>query len=216
MELDKAEQTVTTARDLRFLRLTWDQDVSDDSLRISSPIVRKLLVEGHLQRAWKHAGFDREPTITGSTLKPMLARVGLTQIECATAGGALYKGIEMRGSMLAQFAMSPEDIQAAAKDGVPTDTLGLRAYIEAPGMVVQGREIPRRVIIKFIANVLGGVHYGSKGSQAAEVALFKRLDHARRTHILVDKPSVYFELLSIGQALCASADVRRLEEKILG
>lgn len=43
--------------DLLFLREEWEASIDDHSLRRSSTVLRRLLVENELQRAWKKAGF---------------------------------------------------------------------------------------------------------------------------------------------------------------
>jgi hypothetical protein len=61
------------ASDLRFIAGTWGAQVDDDSLRRGSTQLRMLLVEGLLQRAWKAAGFGREPIIKAPKIEPFLA-----------------------------------------------------------------------------------------------------------------------------------------------
>jgi hypothetical protein len=80
------------ASDLRFIAGTWGTQVDDDSLRRGSVQLRMLLVEGLLQRAWKAAGFGREPIIKAPKLEPLLA--SNKDIEFAVAGGGNYEGVQ--------------------------------------------------------------------------------------------------------------------------
>lgn len=202
------------ASDLRFLESEWDETVDDDSLRRTSPVLRRLLVDNELQRAWKAAGFDREPQIEASTLSSILAHAPLEKILFASAGGARYGGAELRGAFVANCAMSPDEIRQRYEAGIPSEVAGLRSFIEAPCVVSNGRIIPRRVVVKFISNKLGGAHHDSKRGNSTEERMFSALDRTLGTAILLEKPAVYFELLSAGQALVASGDIKRFIEAV--
>jgi len=204
------------ASDLTFLLEEWDEEVDDDSLRRSSPVLRRLLVDNELQRAWKASGFEREPRVETSTLAPILTRVPKEKIIFAGAGGAKYAGAELRGALIANYAMSGEEVGQHHGDGVPSETMGLRSFIEAPCVVVEGRLVPRRVLIKFVANKLGGAHYDPKRQKTDEETLFRRLDRALREVQLLGKPAVYFELLAMGQALVASPGIGKFMAKVSG
>lgn len=211
--LPKDDLLEVVVSDLEFLRNEWDEEVDDHSLRRTSPILRRLLVENELQRAWKVAGFEKEPLIEASTLQPLLEGAPLDKIEFAAAGGAKYKGAELRGAIALNYAMTPEEVKKEHARGVPSATFGLRAFIEAPAVVVRGRLVPRRVVIKYVANKLGGAHHDVKRGKSDEELLFARLDRAKQ-FVLLDKPAIYFELLSAGQALTKSRDIERLISRL--
>jgi hypothetical protein len=197
-----------TANDLLFLRDEWDQSVSDDSLRRSSPVLRRLLVHNDLQRAWKAAGFEREPVIVTTDLLKNVDDVPMDTIVFASAGGALYNGVELQGALIAKGA--PD---ANRKVGPPPPLeIGLRKFIESPSVIVNGHLIPRRLVVKYVANKMGGAHYDPKRTKSEEERQFVRLDRAAADVVILGKNAVYFELLSIGQALVASADVKKLYE----
>ena len=124
--------------DLAFLRDEWDHQVDDHSLRRSSVILRRLLVDNELQRAWKAAGFEREPQIVASTLEGILKLIPLEKLGFASAGGAKYRGGEARGALKADFAMSPEQVKELYAAGTPNAAQGLRSFIEAPCVVIKG------------------------------------------------------------------------------
>lgn len=195
--------------DLIFLRKDWDEEVDDHSLRRSSPILRRLLVDNELQRAWKAAGFEKEPMIETSTLRPLLDEESLVNIEFASAGGAKYRGMELRGMTHLNYSRSPEDIKKDSLRGVPMETLGLIAFNKAPCVIVKGRIISRHVLIKYVSNKLGGAHHDIKRKATGEELLFSRLAKTQGI-ALAGKPAVYFELLSIGQTLSKSSDIGRL------
>lgn len=198
-------QTVTS--DLAFLMTEWNDKIDDQSLRRSSPVLRRLLVEGELQRAWKLAGYPGEPLIVGSTLEPLLACVPLDRIRMASAGGGEYQGNALRGSTEIVGTLSLPEIQAIQARGLPEAKLSLRRFVEATCLVLNGQPVSRRSVIKFVANRLGGVHSSNKTERKHE-EIYKLLDAARDTYLLLEKPVIFFELLSTGQALARSADLR--------
>ena len=154
--LPKDDLLEVVVADLVFLREEWDEEVGDHSLRRSSSVLRRLLVDNELQRAWKAAGFEKEPAIEASTLQSLIESSPLDKVAFAAAGGAKYRGVELRGAVMRSYAMSQEEIQKESARGVPTATFGLRAFIEAPCVVIEGKLISRRVLIKYVANKLGG------------------------------------------------------------
>lgn len=109
---------------------------------------------------------------------------------------------------------SDDDDTRLHAGGPPVAVFGLRAYVEATCMVLHGHLIPRRVLLKYVANKLGGARFDPKRGTIDEDRLYRLLDEARDTVMVADQRVVYFELLSAGQALAASDDVRRLQERI--
>jgi len=201
--------------DLQFLRDDWDSSVDDHSLRRSSPVLRRLLVDNELQRAWKAAGFEKEPSIVASTLEPLARRLSTQKVRFASAGGASYGGVELRGALMVGYAMSEEEFKSLHADGVPEKEYGLRAFIESTCIIVDGLEVPRRVLIKYIANKLGGAHFNKRRrDDSGEERVYKRLDIAAEQVVLAGKNAVYFELLSIGQALVQAPDIIKLAESL--
>lgn len=84
---------------------------------------------------------------------------------------------------------------------------------ETLGREIKGKLVPRRIVIKFVSNKLGGAHHDAKRGRTEEVRLFSRLDSMQQVRLL-DKPAVYFELLSAGQALVRSDDINKLIAKV--
>jgi hypothetical protein len=192
--------------DLEYIQKEWGDNIDDPSLRRGSAVLRRLLVQNELQRAWKAAGFDKEPRIIASTLTPILRAYPKDTIKFAAAGGAKYHGMELRGFLALSYA--PDQGETSAQ-GVPQEVLGLKDFIEAPSVIVNGVLIPRRVVIKFVANKLGGAHFDMSRKASEEDKLFRLLDNASEQFELLEKNVVYFELLSTGQALAWAEDVQR-------
>jgi hypothetical protein len=211
--VDAAELIQVVTADLRYLKSEWNESVDDDALRRGSTVLRRLLVDGELQRAWKAAGLEKEPVVTCSTLKPILNSERVERIRFAAAGGAHYHGAELRGALMVNYAKTPDQIKSDYEAGLPAEELGLRRFVEAPCIVVAGQLVVRRVLIKYVTNKLGGAHHDRKRGTDYEEQLFVLLDEARAQIRLLDKPAVYFELLAIGQSLASSPDVQRLYER---
>ncbi len=203
--IPRSELLQIVVEDLFYLREQWNESIEDSALRRGSAVLRQLLVQNELQRAWRMAGFKSQPSITASTLEPILNRIPLNKIKFASAGGAKYRGAEQRGILLVNFAMSEEEIKRDYKAGVPSATMKLKEFIEAPCIVISGELITRHILIKFIANKKGGVHFDTK--RTPDERLFSLLDSIHDRLKLLDKRTNYFELLSIGQALASSEDI---------
>ncbi len=92
-------------------------------------------------------------------------------------------------------------------------TLLLDEYMASTCIVVDGTAVSRRHVVKFVANRLGGAHFDPRGKKSRkreeeeEERLFDLMDRA--VHV-VRLPLVYYELLSIGQSLVNSEDIKRL------
>jgi len=126
--LPKDQLLNIVAADLRYLREEWDETIEDDSLRRRSTVLRRLLVQNELQRAWKEKGFPEEPRIISSTLTPLLQKLPLEKILFASAGGAQHRGVQMRGLIAVNYAMGHAELEAVRAQGVPEEQFGLRAF----------------------------------------------------------------------------------------
>ncbi len=197
--------------DLDFLRLRWDHEVDDVSLRQSSSLLRRLLVEGDLQRAWKKVGFDREPIVPHPTLSSLFSVIPCEQLAFAAAGGARYKGVEMQTAFEIRGPVSEDERRRLASAGNPIEELGLQSFVEGSCMVVRGLAVKRRQLIKYVANKLGGAHFDKKRGSSADDLAFRRLDEILADRYkLADKSAVYFQLLATGQALASAPDIEKL------
>jgi hypothetical protein len=72
--------------------------------------------------------------------------------------------------------------------------------------------VRRRDVIKYVANKLGRTHFDP--SRKKDEQAFRILDAAMNSSVIVDKRLVYFELLSIGQAVAQSSDADKLRNLI--
>jgi hypothetical protein len=156
------------------------------------------------------AGFAKEPQIGCATLRQALKSLPLGRIDLASAGGTRFGGAELTGFMQLQGAMSAEEARARYEQGIPREVVGLRTFVESPCIVVRGEPVVRRVLIKYVANKLGGAHHDGKRGTAHEEQLYALLDGVQFE--LLQKPIAYFELLGLGQSLASSEDIERLRQ----
>lgn len=212
MVIDAAERIRVAVEDLEFLKTSWTEDVEDASLRRSSPILRRLLVDGDLQRAWHDLGLDNQPIIRAPSLQAQLRRIPLRQVAYAQAGGATYQGLTVMTPIEMQGYLPPEKAREifGSPGDLPERDLALGKFMKSPCVVANGIEISRHTLVKYVANKLGGTHLDPRRDLAKEEERkFHLLDAVRAQYITAGKPAVYFEVLSLGQALLRSSDIHR-------
>ena len=216
MSLTEHDRTLLdiVASDLEFLREEWDNDVDDHSLRRSSTLLRRLLVENDLQRAWKLAGFDGQPTIKASTLADMLRTFPASKIRFASAGGATFKGVEVRAVMILDYIPEDPTIGMGEQIRPPEKESPLKEYTEEACVIVQGQFVRRRHVVKYVSNKLGGAHLDQRRGRRKDDRIYQLLDTIGSTFMLLEKPAIYFELLSIGQAIAGATDLLELTKRI--
>lgn len=198
------------AEDLSYLRREWTQDVNDASLRISSPILRRLLVEDLLQRAWRDLGFNKQPIVRTPSLEVALRPFPINKVAFAQAGGA--KNGELVVTTVVEYGgyLSPEQAVKSFGSGMeaPDREFSLRRFVDGVCIVVDGTQISRRTLVKYIANKLGGVHLDpDRDLSNEEERKYRLLDTVRVERATANRPSIYYEYLSVGQALIKSPDI---------
>jgi hypothetical protein len=158
--MDKELQIVL--QDLDFFHSEWDQDVSDESLRRSSPVLRRFLVEEQLLRAWRSTGLSGQPEVLAPTLSKRLTVASLNAVRFATAERADYKGMTVALFFQSDEALTPAQIKKISELGPPEAKQTLTEFTNSTCMIVEGTPITRIELIKYVANKLGGAHYDSK------------------------------------------------------
>jgi hypothetical protein len=210
------------SEDLEFLFNEWNQDIDDASLRRSSPVLRSLLVEGQLGNISHQAG--KEIRILAPAICRLITEAELKHKNYYQAGGAKYKGMQVQSTSMVNRALSPEEIKADYER--TKDVMGksypvkLSVFLKQTSFVVDGVLINREEVIKYVANKLGGAHYDSarlnstpKGGPSLEDK-YALLDKARVEIQVAGKNAIYYELLSIGQRIVNSRDVRHLKRHL--
>lgn len=211
---DNQELVDIVVADLVHLRTEWDPGIEDHQLRRESAILRGMLGDGQLQRAWKLAGLPGEPRIPAMVIDPVIWKVPPAQVVFASAGGGQAGPVSYGGGVvLADMDKAKVD---ALRDGVRHHELRpLSKFIGAPVIMAAGRVASRLEVVKYAANKLGGTHFDPKRTgKSAET--YRMLDGVRAMVGIAEKNAVSFELLSIGQSIAQSGDLLELIEHATG
>lgn len=210
--LDPNDLLSVVREDITYLRDEWNADISDAALRRASPVLRRLLVDGELQRAWKAAGFDKQPQIHGVCLTSCMEGVDPNTVVYASAGGAEQQGTQMAGFLVRDIAVPQAEINDRSAREPPMKVWSLTEFIAAPAINTRGVSISRRRVVKYFSNKLGGAHHDVRRGNDDEDRAFAILDRLARDVRLqvLGKPMLYFDLLSIGQAVANSQDLKKL------
>lgn len=140
---------------LDFLIEHWDQEVDDKSLRLTSPVLRRLIVYGDLSKAWREIGFKKEPIIITTDLNNILNDAPIRRVDFASAGGANYKGAEIAGMVMLDMARTPKQ----EKNEPPFKSFGFTAFSRSSCLLLTRRSkfgmeqefITRNELISFFA-----------------------------------------------------------------
>ncbi|MGE0466904.1 MAG: hypothetical protein AB7P44_10725 [Steroidobacteraceae bacterium] len=194
----------------------WGHNVSDAEARRGSAVLRRLLVEDAYGTAWRAAGFEKEPSLIAVSLDVLLAATPLNTVVHALAAGANFRGIQMAGTVLARGANSirPAFTPPLTPDGYPGEAVfTLSRFLSSMSGVTDGRTFTRREVIKYIANVKGGVHLSAQ-QRKAERKLIERLGKIEKKITVHTSDGLIVELVAIGQALARSSDALAYVERV--
>ena len=208
------------SEDLEYLLVEWNQEIDDASLRRNSPVIRSLLIEGNLRRIANEA--DRQIRVMAPAIGRLTTDAELCEYQFFQAGGALYKGMIVQSMSMVPRAKTAAEIKASyerSKESIGKSyPVKLSVFLKQTSMVVDGVLINREVIIKYVANKLGGAHYdrsrenSKTGGNISLEHKYELLDKVRSGVTVADKNAIYYELLSIGQRLVNSRDIRQLQK----
>ncbi|MCH8877101.1 MAG: hypothetical protein IIA89_09830 [Chloroflexi bacterium] len=95
---------------------------------------------------------------------------------------------------------------------IPNAEFPLLEFVDDASVVVGGVEIRRRQVVKYVSNRLGGAHLDRRRGTTKDGMIYDLLDKVADKYMLLEKSAIYFELLSIGQALVNSSDLTKFEE----
>jgi len=203
----------TVVSDIEYIENTWNGKVSNHTLRRGSTILRMLLVQNDLQKAWKAIGFSGEPHIIAPRLESILDVNNEKLIYFGLAAGGEYDGVELALATALKGDRSQIRSPESPEDSNINYKFKLNQFKESCGVFMCGLRIKRREIITYVANKLGGAHLDfnrkSKGDN-----VYKILDKNKGAFRIENKDIIYFELLSIGQCISKSPDIKLLVNKV--
>jgi hypothetical protein len=205
------------AEDLQFLA-GWNSGISAPEIRRGSATLRRLLIEGAYSSAWRAAGFEREPSLIAVDLSNVVAPSDLGQVVFVLAAGAEFRGRCIASAMLNTGPSPPPPINDAVlrPDGFPGERVfRLSEYLRSASAYAFGEWITRGEVVKYIANVRGGVHL-SQSQKKSEAVLVERVSPIERRIIVFETEGLLVELVAIAQAIGRSEDARRLIHEVGG
>ena len=203
----------TVINSLRYLRGEWHQNVELETVIRNSNVLRLLLVDGNLERAWRLCGYTFPIRVRAITLSDILNTYERSRILTAFAGGALHHGARWAlGIVLISDTDAKKQPQSSQKPPKLIE-LSLQDYVQTPCMIIRELDINRLELIKYVANKLGGTHidFTRKSNKPLEQK-FLYLD-SLHNYEQVDKNIIPYELLSIGQELVNSRHIQRLMKR---
>ena len=219
----------TVNEDLTHLSAKWNQDIDDASLRIASPILRRLLIDGMLGGV-AHI-LKKQIQIMAPSICEAEKFKNLRDLDFYQCGGAKYKGgivqpvlIVKPVSQVNKKVLSPQEItklyEASKHVAGKSYPVKISVFLKQTSFVIKGIAVNREEVIKYVANKLGGAHYDSKrkiGGDTSKITLehkYALMDKVRDELMVLDKNAIYYELLSIGQRIINSRDVQKLRKEL--
>ena len=86
MKRSEADILRLVGEELEYIADEWNDSIADPALRRGSVALRKLIAEWLLQRAWRLAGFAKEPCVPAFSLEALLEVVDRRASTYAVAG----------------------------------------------------------------------------------------------------------------------------------
>jgi len=203
------------AEDLELLKNSWTHQYPEPDIRRGSAILRRLLVDNEYMHAWKQVGFERQPTLNAVDLSLLIEGIPESQIIVSLAMGAHYRDAYWAGICLTSNNMriKTHDSKFNSQSYPGERTYYLSEYLSSSSGIANSKHITRKDVIKYIANVLGGVHINPK-QRKQEAKLVARVEKFHKKIQLQKSDGLLIELTAIAQAIGQSADCSKLIAKI--
>lgn len=202
------DSLVAVAEDLEYLA-QWGSEITAAEIRRGTAVLRRLLVEDAYGTAWRVIGQKKQPSLIAVDLNLWLGN-DANKVVYALAGGADFRGMQMV-CMLMNKGTTPIGSNPPApirQDGYPFErTFTLSEYLSSNAGVVEGQTFNRREVIKYFANVKGGVHLSAQ-QRKTEAKLIARLGKIEKKIIIHNTDGLLVETVAIAQALGASQDAK--------
>ncbi|MDV6344595.1 hypothetical protein [Nitrosomonas sp. Is37] len=208
------DSLIAVAEDLEYLS-QWGSEISNAEIRRGTAILRRLLVEDAYGVAWRSIGKAKQPSLIAVDLSLLLGKHA-TEVVYALAGGALFRGMSMACMFLNKGTtpLGETPPPPIRKNGYPFERLfTLSEYLSSLSDVVEGREFNRREVIKYLANVKGGVHLSAQ-QRKTEEKLIARLGKIEKKIMVHNTDGLLVEAVAIGQSLGDSEDARLFIKEI--
>lgn len=208
------DSLIAVAEDLDYLA-QWGSDISNAEIRRGTAVLRRLLVEDAYGVSWRAVGEVKQPSLPAVDLTLLLGN-DANQVVYALAGGAHFRGVKMACMLLNKGSkpLGSTPIPSIRKDGYPFERMfTLSEYLSSMSGVVEGRSFNRREVIKYLANVKGGVHLSAQ-QRKAEEKLIARLGKIEKKMMVHNTDGLLVEAVACAQSLGNSDDAKTLIAKV--
>ena len=200
------------AEDLQHLQTEHHGDVSDASLRRNSAVLRRLLIDNDLIKAWRLIAVEGKPLITFLTTDDIVGRIPRRLVRFAHAGYAEKSDIGIACTYILKDALQPSEIKKYLSQvkmpnpncEPPWRTMSLKNFSKSTIAIVESVEISREELVKYVSNKLGGAHLDPKRSVSSLEKKYRMLDGFRASLLIAERSSIYFLFLSIVRDLANS------------
>lgn len=202
--------------DLRYLGEAFSSDIRDPDIRRGSAVLRRLLVEGVYGKAWRALGLERQPSVIAVDLDGIIGD-DIGKVECAMAWGANFRGVFMATPIISDGATPIGKAGPPLREnGYPGERkFQLTEFMESCSGIAKQIKVNRREIIKYVANVKGGVHLGQK-ARSSEKELIKKLEKFETIMTVHTTDGILVETVAIAQAVALSEDTATFLAKANG
>lgn len=199
------------AEDLAYFRKwlelrAWSDAPPPENIRQGSLLLRRLLLDRELVRAWQGAGFEREPQIVAVDLPATVAAQGPGRPEFALAGSVRYTGVNGEGV--------PVWKPGESRSRPLVRAYPLSQYLESPSIFLGRATIARREVVKYVAHGHGATPAGSAKGRKQEQEFAGYMARLEAKANAYRSGAMHLELFSIGQALAQTPDVHKLLEAL--
>lgn len=222
--------------DIDHLRNASRPPFANDTPRRLANELRRLLIEGQLQAAWKMLGNPRSPVIRANKMHDFVKRNNSFAI---SLGATLNGEMKIGGFMSGEGEFSKEEIESYAKESFELLNFPflMNEFLDSTSIWCENVSISRRNIILYVAVKMGGVHYDTKRKDNKRDKIFSVIDKildkgwyfGGYTEIIdndkvekIDKNlrpdnatgPLAAEIVSYCQSICSSPDVMELQKQI--
>lgn len=189
------QQIKSICEEIKHLQGKWASgDLSQRDLRAESTILRRLLIYGELQQVW-FCLMGKIPFYLDGNKIEIVDETRLKTIDLYTCSD-----VTLPGQSVSHVSVKLGDLNEEYCVKTVQERFKLKNYELSTCIIAEGIPINRSMVIQYVANSLGGSHWGkSKKGPDFDLAM-KKLSKFDIT----DYPACLTELAAIGQAICKS------------
>lgn len=134
------------------------QPLDEGSVRATSPILRRWLVEGLLGKLGR--GLEQKPMMPALNNDAVIRSLPQEGVTCFITGGVRFNGMPLSGVYVSDKAYLGRP--AIPVDKMKFEMMRLGTFTDQKRLYFKGQFFSCAEIIRFVANKLGGVHHDSE------------------------------------------------------